>query len=243
MKSIVVRIFAALVLLILSSCLSGREEFWFERNGSGRLEANYQLPNFAIASLGGEEKLRKIIADSFAKEPSVKLESLSIERRGAQAELSVKVTFASVLKFAKLLEPPADGTKEATLPEPMLKLLGDIDAQRSGASVDFRRRIDPRQVFAGGLFVPSVNQMTGHQLEYIMHLPTAVTATNAHEVSDEGKTVRWKFELADAMKNPVEMNFVAPIPIPRWLWVGLCLCIAAIAWAFRRWRFRKRCAD
>jgi len=242
MRSAILRFCAMLSLLILSSCLSGREEFWFERNGSGRLEAQYQLPNFAIVSLGGEGKLRKIINDYFAKEPSVTLESVAVERLGTQAQLTVKLRFESVLKFAKLLDPPAAGSSDAGLPEPMMKLLGDIDARRSGLSVDFRRRIDPRQVFAGGLMIPSASQMAGHQLEYIMHLPTAVTSSNAHELRDDGKTVVWRYDLADAMRKPVETNFVAPIPLPRWLWPVLITCGLLVSWAIRRWcvgRFRK----
>jgi hypothetical protein len=236
MKSHLLRLCAAMLLLLLGSCLSGREEFWFERNGSGRLEAEYQLPMFAITSLGGEEKLREIVTNYFTKEPGVSLDKFAVERRGAQAVLSLSARFDSVLQLAKLLEKPASGSTEPALPEPMVKLLGEIEVKRAGLTVDFQRRIDPRQVFADGLISPSQSQMKGYQLQYIMHLPTVAEQSNAHETLDDGRTLVWRYELADAMKQPVETNFIAPIPIPPWAWPAMAGVIVLPAW----WIMRKR---
>jgi hypothetical protein len=238
MKSHLLRFCASIVLLLLASCLSGKEEFWFERDGSGRLEAQYQLPMFAITSLGGEEKLREIVKSYFAKEPGVELKNFSIERQGAQAVLSISAGFDSVLQLAKLLEKPAEGSGEAALPEPMVKLLGEIEVKRAGWNVDFQRRIDPRQVFADGLISPSQSQMKGYQLQYIMHLPTVAEQSNAHETRDDGRTLVWRYELADAMKQPVETNFIAPIPIPPWAWPAMAGVVIVPAWWL--WRRRKR---
>jgi hypothetical protein len=243
MKSHLLRFCASIVLLLLASCLSGKEEFWFERDGSGRLEAQYQLPMFAITSLGGEEKLREIVASYFAKEPGVSLQSFVVERRGAQAVLSLSAGFDSVLQLAKLLEKPPAGYGEPELPEPMVKLLGEIQVKRAGLSVDFQRRIDPRQVFADGLFSPSQSQMKGYQLQYTMHLPTAVAQSNAHETRDDGRTLVWRYELADAMKQPVETNFIAPIPIPLWTWPAMAGVVLVPAWWVLRKRKRSRQAQ
>jgi hypothetical protein len=239
MKSILLRLWAVLALLLLNACLNGQEEFWFEKNGSGRLQAEYQLPGFAIASLGGEEALRKTITDYFAKEPGVTMENLNIEKRGAQAVLTLAARFDSVTQLAKMLEKPAAGSDGPALPEPMVKLLGEVNVKRSGLDVDFQRRIDPRQVFAGGLVTPTQSQMAGYQLEYIMHLPTAVKTSNAHEVRDGGRTVVWRYELAEAMKKPVETNFTAPIPIPWWAWCLLLGVLVLVLFAIRKWRRRK----
>jgi hypothetical protein len=240
MKQWYLRFCAAITLLLLGSCLGGREEFWFERNGSGRLEAEYQLPMFAINSLGGEEKLREIVTNYFTKEPGVSLDKFSVERRGSQAILSLSAGFESVLQLAKLLEKPAAGSNEPALPEPMVKLLGEIDVKRVGLTVDFQRRIDPRQVFADGLISPSQSQMKGYQLQYIMHLPTVVEHSNAHETLNQGRTLVWRYELADAMKQPVETNFIAPIPIPSWAGPAIAGLIVLPAWWIVRRRKRAR---
>lgn len=240
MKSIVLRLVVLLVSLLLGACLSGREEFWFESNGSGRLQAEYRLPAFAITSLGGEEKLRKTIADYFAKEPGVVLEEFSIEKIRSEARLRLSVTFDSVLQLAQLLDQAEkkDGPSEPSLPEPMVKLLGEVKVQRSGMNVDFQRIIDPRQVFAGGLVSPSAQQMKGYQLEYIMHLPTVAKQSNAHQVLDGGRTLVWSYELAEAMKHPVQTNFVTPIPIPGWCWLVLAALALLLVWLIRH-RFRR----
>lgn len=239
MKSMLMRILAAALTLFLGACLGGKEEFWFERNGSGRLEAQYEIPGFAIASLGGEEKLRTLIGDFFAQEPGVYLDEFTVEAKGSQAVLQLRARFDSVLSLSKLMDKSKQGDDAKSLPKPMLKLFGDVNVKRAGMSVDFQRRIDPSQVFAGGLFSPSQEQMKGFQLEYIMHLPTQAIQSNAHEVQDDGHTLIWRYALADAMKQPAETNFVTPIPIPWWVWPALILPPVWLVWWLARRRKRR----
>lgn len=241
MKLIILRFILLLTSLLLGSCLSGREEFWFERDGSGRLQAEYRLPTFAISSLGGGEKLRKTVADYFAMEPGVVLETFSIEKNGSESRLRLSAKFDSVLQLAELLDHSAhqNDSSGPSLPDPMVKLLGDVNVHRSGTNVDFKRRIDPREVFAGGLVTPTAKQMQGYQLEYIMHLPTRVSQSNAHQILDDGHTLVWSYELADSMNHPIQTNFAAPIPIPSWVWLMLGILTAVTAWLVRGWFTRR----
>jgi hypothetical protein len=235
MKSLLQRWVVLLASLLVGACLGGREEFWFERDGSGRLQAEYRLPAFAISSLGGEQKLRKTIADYFAKEPGVELEEFTVEKNRAEVRLRLSASFDSVLELAKLFD-QSDQEAEAvgpSLPDPMVKLLGDVKVQRSGMNVDFQRIIDPREVFAGGLVTPSAQQMQGYELEYVMHLPTVVKQSNAHQVLDGGHTLVWSYELAEAMQRPVQTNFVAPIPLPPWCWLVLAAMGILLIWLIR----------
>lgn len=243
MKSLVLRLFIVAMVLLLSACLSVKEEFWFENDGSGRIEATYEMPAIAIASLGGEEKLKSLIEGILTKESGVTLDQFSLEKRGAQAALTIHVHFDSVLQLSKLLDPPSDGSKKESMPEPMKKLLGDIKVKRVGMAVDYQRSIDPSQLFAGGLFSPSREQMKDYQLEYIMHLPTKATQTNAHQILDDGYTLAWRYDLADAIKDPVTTNFTTPLPIPWWLWLVLAIVIAFLVWrglVIRRKLLRRR---
>jgi hypothetical protein len=235
MKPIALRICLFVVSLLLGACLGGREEFWFERDGSGRLQAEYRMPVFAIASMGGEEKLRKTIVDFFATEPGVVMETFVMEKTGAEARLRLHATFDSVLQLSRLMEKSASQESGAPLPEPMVKLLGEIQVARSGLDLDFQRKIDPREVFAGGLVTPTTSQMRGYQLEYIMHLPMAAKQSNAHQVSDSGHTLLWRYELAEAMKSPVQTNFLTPIPIPLWSWLLFSLLLIGLIWLLGRW--------
>lgn len=240
MKSFVIRISLIVVSLLLGACLGGREEFWFERDGSGRLQAEYRLPMFAIASLGGEEKLRKTIAEFFSREPGIVLETFAVEKKGSEARLRLHAKFDSVLHLSRLLDQPGSEESGSSLPDPMVKLLGDVKVARAGLDVDFQRKIDPREVFAGGLVTPTASQMQGYQLEYIMHLPTSAKHSNAHQVSDGGRTLTWRYELADAMKSPVQTNFVTPVPIPPWCWFLFVFVAALSIWTVSRWLSRRR---
>jgi hypothetical protein len=237
MKRLLSFIALVAVSMLLNSCLDGKEEYWFEANGSGRIQSEYRLPGFAIASMGGEPELRNKIEAFFEKEPSITLTKLDIAAQGAQTILHVEAQFDSIRDFAKLFESKAAVTGEAKaddLPEPLQNLLGDFDIKRQGLAVHFDRSITPSKLFGQGLLAPSAKQLDGHQLQYIMHLPTLPTEHNAHQVSNEGKTLVWNFALKDAMKQPIKTNFRTPIPLPWWIWPLLAVIIFACSWLLRR---------
>ena len=243
MKSFVLRLLAVVLALLLNACLSVKEEFWFENDGSGRIEATYEMPALAIASLGGEAKLKSLIDGVLTKESGVALEKFVLEKRGSQAALTIHIHFDSVLQLSKLLDQPSEKSNKESLPDPMKKLLGDIKVKRVGMAVDYQRSIDPSQLFAGGLFSPSREQMKDYQLQYIMHLPTKATQSNAHQILDDGYTLAWRYDLADAIKDPVTTNFTTPIPIPWWLWLVLAFVFAILVWrglVIRRKLLRRR---
>jgi hypothetical protein len=237
MKRLLSLIALAVVSMLLNSCLDGKEEYWFEANGSGRIESEYRLPGFAIASMGGEAELRSKIEAFFEKEPSITLVKLDIAAQGTQTILHVEAQFDSIKDFAKLFESKAtvgDEEKADDLPEPLKNLLGDFHIKRQGLTIHFDRLITPSKLFGQGLLAPSAKQLEGHQLQYIMHLPTLPTEHNAHQVSNDGKTLVWNFALQDAMKQPIKTNFRTPIPLPWWIWPLLALIIFACGWLLRR---------
>jgi len=237
MKHLLSLIALAAVCMTLNSCLDGKEEYWFDANGSGRIESEYRLPGFAIASMGGEAELRSKIEAFFEKEASITLVKLDIISQGAQTILQVEAQFDSIKDFANLFErkPPLEGeAKAGDLPEPLRNLLGDFDIKRQGLAIHFDRSITPSKLFGQGLLAPTANQLKGHNLQYIMHLPTLPTVHNAHQVSNEGKTLVWNFALQDAMKQPIKTNFRTPIPLPWWIWPTLAVIIFASGWLLRR---------
>lgn len=227
------------IVLLLNSCLNGEEEFWFERDGSGRLEAEYELPVFAIASMGGEGELRHKIDDFFARGKGVTLETFSMERRGTQTVMKIKANFSSVRDLVNLLGSSGDTAEgSAPLPGPMVELFGEFQVSRDGRMIDFRRHIDPKGIFGGGLLSPSAKQLEGYHLQYIVHLPTKVATSNAHEIRDGGYTAVWRYSLADAMKHPIDTNFTAPIPLPWWVYVIFTLLLLMTIF-LTRWLVRQ----
>jgi hypothetical protein len=246
MKRLLSLIALAVLSLLLNSCLDGKEEYWFEANGSGRIQSEYRLPGFAIASMGGEAELRSKIEAFFQKEPSITLVKLETKVDGAQTILQVEAQFDSIQDFANLLEskpattnePPADD-----LPEPLRNLLGNFNIKRQGLAIDFDRTVTPSKLFGQGLLAPSAKQLEGHQLQYIMHLPSVPEEHNAHLVSNDGKTLSWNFALKDAMKQPIRTHFLTPIPIPWWIWPALITILFACFWLIRRlFAMRKKSA-
>ena len=233
------RFLLALAVLLISSCLDGQEEFWFERDGSGRMEVEYQLPVFAVAAMGGEAKLENVVREFFSKQKGIVLDDFVHEKSEAQSVIRIKAHFESVVELVKLFDTSA-GESSGSLPDPMRKLLGNIVIVRDGMSVNFKRSIDPKGIIGSGLLAPSREQMEGHHLHYTMHLPSKATSSNAHEVLDGGRTLVWRYPLAEALDHPVETNFIAPIPIPAWLCILIGCTLSVILWLIARFIGRRR---
>ena len=108
---------------------------------------------------------------------------------------------------------------------------------RSGLSADIQRKIDLAPLLdkhAGGNW-PSI--VGDSEFRYTVHFPTAVDASNAHEVSNDGKTVMWKYKLRDLREKPIELNVSASVPIPWWVYVSVALVallVILIGWKLIR---------
>jgi len=225
-----------LTILLYSSCLDGREEYWINRDGSGSMEARYMLPSVAISSLGGEAAMRAKIEAYFANQPNVKMTHLAINRKSGSVFLEINVAFSRASDFVALLNGgETDGTNQK--PDALDMLLGKMNAERSGLDVALKRNVDIRELFADSPFPLNEKQTKNHNLEYIIHLPVKGKASNAHEVTNDGKTLRWSFPLGQALNEPLHIDLLAPIPIPYWLYgvvVTIALCLIAWIWKKRK---------
>jgi hypothetical protein len=221
---------------LLSSCLDGREEYWINRDGSGRLEARYMLPSVAVANMGGEAAMRSKIEAFFANQKNVNVQHLAIKNESGSVFLEINVAFSRASDFVALLNGGKDDTTKKK-PDALDLLLGTMKAQRDGLNVALQRDVDMRELFAESPFPLQDQHTRNRDLEYIIHLPVKVQKSNAHEVTDDGKTLRWSFPLALALKEPLHVELYAPIPFPYWFYallIAFSLCV--IFWIWKKCR-------
>lgn len=232
------RALAALTASLLVSCIDGREEFWLNADGSGRADIAYSLPAAAAKFQGGESGVRAMIADFLSKTPALTSSACEVTTIGDRLQIRVSGAFKSISDFKQV----ATGSPLDQLPSSTNQLAGEMMAKREGLSFAFSRTISPGKALPGALFMPK-SQFEGRNLTYIVHLPNAATESNATRIEDDGRTLIWKFPLAQALRSPVTTRFKAPIPLyTRLVTAAGCTVIFAVG-AFVVLKLRRKRGD
>ncbi len=218
---------------ILNSCIDGREEYWLEADGSGRAEADYQIPAAVVKLHGGENGVRAMLQEFLDSTPEIKGSSLQVSTEGSQLRVKAAVSFDSALDLRNV----ASGSAMHELPDAASHLAGTIQADLHGRTLDFKRTISAGKAIPGACFLPE-STWQSHSLTYIMHLPAAPTTSNATRTEDSGKTLIWEHPLGQAVLKPVVTRFSMPVPIP-WKWVAWITPPLALAgYAVFTWKRR-----
>jgi hypothetical protein len=224
LSAIFTRLLAGLACLLLSACFDIREEVWIHRNGSGRAQLDYVIPQSALLLSGGtaglEEKIRQLVAS----QPRIRLDSVKVAVVDDQARIAVSLSTDSMLSLLDLQN--SEEFKE--LPSSAADIAGDLVVRLKGLDIDFTRTVKVRKALGLASLAISREERATRNLEYIIHLPKAPKESNATSVADGGKTLMWKSTLGEALAKPVVTHFRAALPIPWYAHVAAGLLLAGI---------------
>ncbi len=229
----------ALFVVMLSSCIDGDEEIFLHADGSARMIAIYSLPAM-IFSDEDAAKLQQQIAEGIGGEKKVRLLTNKIERINGKQVITIEVETADLMELGDLMGQEPDQKKEEKSGQVLDALLGDFIFRREGLAVGVNRKVD---------LAPLLDQFVGEQwpsmlgdseFRYTIHFPKAVKESNAHAVSNGGKTVKWVYQLGECKKTPIELDMVAPIPLPWWVYAGLGLVVLLLLWVIVKLLCRKK---
>ncbi|MCW1925785.1 hypothetical protein OKA05_24720 [Luteolibacter arcticus] len=230
------RLLALVACLLLSACFDIREEVWIERNGAGRAELRYTVPESALLLSGGAAGVEKKIRDLIASQPSLILDGVSVEVRDERAIVAVNVSTKSMLSLLDLKK--SDSFQN--LPESTANIVGHFDVRLRWLDLDFSRSIHVREALGLASLAVGSEDREQRRLTYIVHLPKAAKESNATLITDGGKTLTWDTTLDEAMKRPLVTRFRATMPIPRYAWAAVAGALLAIAgsavWVTRKLR-------
>ncbi len=240
---LVLRLLAAAVCVALVSCIDGYEEYWLERDGSGRAEIVYDVPASFASTMGGVEGVENLL-DRFVREtPTLHEVTREVTRRGDRLTVSLKARFKSVTDLIdavsgeSVLAPSGESS-------PLDPLIGDFDISQTGTRVSFRRTVRPGRALPGSALMPA-SKLKGRRLVYILHLPVPAAQSNATRTEDGGRTMVWECPLDSGKLRPQPLEFVADLPLP-WGWIagggglGVVCLAAAVARLRRMWRGKGR---
>lgn len=216
------RVLALFATLLLASCIDGREEYWFHRDESGRVEIEYTVPAMAVRFNGGADALRDTIR-GWLNQDGITLETLETQPVGTD-RVRVWVAFRYASRAALLQR--IEGQELGQLPSAAVNFAGAITTRWRGMSIEVKRSVNP------GAGIPALRfstpqQLEGHKLDYIVHFDDAPRDSNATLTYDDGKTLVWSYPLATAMNGPLEMRADLPLPVPGWVWLLIVTGIVA----------------
>lgn len=232
--------FLTMVTLMLASCIDGEEEITIRDDGSAKLRAMYSLPVLILSDADASE-FREQIENEVGKDEQVNLLTNTVEKVRGKQVITIEVETEDLRNLENLLSKKDDVSggdsgeeKELSKSDLILSsLLGDLEYRRDGLAVAAQRRVNLAPLldkYAGDRW----HSMLGDsEFRYIIHFPKALQASNAHELTNGGKTALWRYQLADCKDGPFLMDVVAAVPLPWWVFAGgglLVLLILLVLW-------------
>lgn len=225
MKQVLI-LFLALLPMLLSSCIEGDEEIFLNADGSARMKAVYSLPAI-IFSDKDAAKLQAQITKEIGEEERVNLLTNKVERVNGKQVITIEVETADLLELEDLIDEESDSDDEkGSKSEQILDtLLGEFAFRREGLGAGVNRKVDLEPLLDKFVGERWPSMLGDSEFRYTIHFPEAVKVSNAHEVTNGGRTVKWRYKLSECREKPIELDMVASIPVPWWVYAGLAVVV------------------
>jgi len=230
---------SAFVVVLLSSCIEGEEDIEIRKDGSAHLKMRYQVPGMIFSAKDGRE-LVEILDKELGNKEHLTLVTNRVDLERGQRIILIEIETDPEIELDGLFEEETSGNDEDSKSNKMLHaLIGDLEAKVDGLSVGVIRDVDLQPLLDEYVGKNSASMLGDSQFSYTVHLPKAVLDSNADEILDDGKTLKWHYKLSETKKRPIEMCLVAPIPLPWWVFaVGGALILVVFGGVF--WVLKKR---
>lgn len=222
----------ALGTVLLGGCLDGQEEMFIGKDGTARVRAVYRVPA-AIFSAGDAEQLRKTIAEEIGDHEHLELITNTAGEENGERVITLEIKTDDVMALENALPRHAPGEKISRADRIWHTLVGKVSVGMEGLSVSMSRDVNLGPVLEKHLGKNGAALMGDAEFRYVIHLPEAAQTSNAHEIVNDGRTLRWTYRLRECGSKPIELRFVAPVPVPWWAYALIALLFVVIAWGVR----------
>ncbi|MGJ8676628.1 MAG: hypothetical protein ACSHX0_03860 [Akkermansiaceae bacterium] len=210
----------SLICILLHSCIDGEEEVFLYQDGSGRARAEYRVPAILLTDVEGkalEESIRRGVEGS----PHLKLVTNQVTLEKGYRVIQIEVESDNVQKLK--VDDDSEVDHSSSL---LLTIIGDIELDMQGLSASIERRVDLGPLLHKQFGSANFDALGDSIFRYTIHLPKAAAESNAHLISNAGKTLQWSYVLADVENQPILLKLVAPVPLPWWFY--LCAAVTTL---------------
>ena len=218
-------------LLLLSSCIDGDEEIFLRADGGARVLAIYRVPTLLL-SVQDAEDLRSSIENEVGSAKNLKLLTNKVEKHQGNRVITFEIETDDVMALEGVLAEHDPALQMSKGDKILHAIIGRMVVNIEGFSVKLIREVQLEPLLDEYLGSNGASMLGDSTFRYTVHLPDAVESSNAHEVFNEGRTLKWTHKLIDSSTSPIIMTLTAPIPIPGWMFVLAALFLAAIIWSW-----------
>lgn len=208
----------------LVSCLNYTEELWIHANGSGKVHAtiaiNSELAGQATSGRATADEVEDELEKMLAETRGAKVESYQSFVQGNERVWDFVIHFDDLKNLKPVLD-KASGT--------MGSVFGNFEIEKKSGLTTITRTVDLSETrvtrasdATGNALAKTLGSLlasamfSGYSLEYTVHFPSQILTANSLQIGTDKRSVRWRFPLAQAAKEPVEMTAdiqpVSPLP-------------------------------
>ena len=235
----------ALLPMFLSSCkIDGEEEITVREDGSAHLTMRYEVPGMIFSDKAANDLVATLDKELGNKE-DVRLITNRVDLEKGQRVIHIEFEVDAGADLDGLLDEPdassgADGGGEQKSDKMLRAIVGELNAQIEGLSVGVTRKVNLEPLLDEYIGKRGASMLGDFEFRYTVHLPTAAEQSNAHQVLDGGKTLKWRYFLREMKQKPILMSATVPVPFPWWVYVlaglVLCLVLSLIFWGYQKFR-------
>lgn len=222
-------IFLAFLCVLLSSCIDGEEEVFIEANGSARVKAVYRVPGM-IFSAEDAEALRVSIEQEVGREKNLRLITNQVEKQKGNRVIILEIETDDVTGLEGRLAEHDPGVVPSKADKILHAIVGRIAVNMEGLSVNLTRKVDLRPLLEEYIGSGSASMLGDSEFRYTVHLPEVAEKSNAHEVSNGGRTLKWSHKLVECSSKPITLSMTTPMPLPWWLYMVAALLLLVLVW-------------
>jgi hypothetical protein len=195
------------IIFLLGGCIDYDEEMWLNTDLSGKVAMTISVREELVQGKTGFERdlSEASVRRDVQRIPGVKLESFSSYREAGKIVAKLLITFDAVEKLTRQEKSAANITP--------ISFLGSIRTRQEGRKFFFERALPAipdtqTNSFGTQLFVQGLSalMLSNNYLTYRLHIPGELITANTQHVDGESRTVDWKFTLAQAMRDPPDMQ-------------------------------------
>ncbi|MGB2350211.1 MAG: hypothetical protein ACPH9O_01110 [Akkermansiaceae bacterium] len=220
-------------VLVLASCIDGDEEIVIGADGSASVKAFYRVPSLLLSAEDAED-LRSSIETELGGSEGLRLLTNTVKKQNGKRVIALEFETEDLVALSSCLIEHGPDYEPGIGDKILHAIVGRISISLSGLSASLSREVDLKPLLDEYLGSRGASALGNSEFRYTIHLPYPVDSSNAHEVVDGGKTLKWSHRLTDHREVPIQMLMVTSIPIPWWVYAACIALIAVLAWAIIR---------
>ena len=175
-----------------------------------------------------------IVAEEVGQKDSLKLICNRVDRQSGQKVIQIEIEAASVMELEDMLvehgDEGGDAVKRSKTDHILHALLGNMKVDLSGLTAHVQRDVDLDPLLSEYIGKRGASLLGESEFRYSVHLPKAATESNAHKVTNEGRTLQWTYKLRECEQKPISMHMQAPIPVPWWIYALVLGTVLLLGW-------------